>query len=145
MNQNQIIENVVQFPPFWETIEKTLALDSVGIKEIKEILTIFQYNTAESIMKFAKHDEIRLLEFEFLNRKLELTAKFPHLHNFTFASGFYSNLSTIASKIKKNYVEVIDIDIDRIVDKVLDDGKKVFIFLLLHDEYLEPTLFFYIC
>lgn len=115
-----------QFPSFWDAIEKSLFLDSCGIKEIKEILTFCRYTTVESVMKFDKNSAIASLELEFINRKADLVKVYPHLENFTFASGVYSILSNIASKIKKNYVrEKENLDLDGILAKVLKDAKKV--------------------
>lgn len=115
-----------QFPAFWDAIERSLSLDSRGIKEIKEILTFCRYTTIESIVKFEKNNAIARLELEFVNRKAELVKSYPHLENFTFASGVYSILGDIASKIKKSYVyEMENFDAESISKKVLEDGKKV--------------------
>ncbi|XP_055325645.1 protein claret segregational-like [Sitodiplosis mosellana] len=115
----------IQIPQFWELIEKSLSINPEGIQEIKEILTVFKYTTIESIVKFVKRKEISMIELEFLNRKTELIEKYPHLQNFTFASGVYSILSDIALKIKKNYVqERNDIDLEQVLEKVVTDARK---------------------
>lgn len=89
-------------PVFWNAIEKSLSIDSGGIKEIKEILTFFRYTTAESIMKFNKQSAIVTFELEFVNQKSDLVKLYPHLENFAFASGVYSILRDIALKLRKN-------------------------------------------
>lgn len=120
------MENQIKYPKFWESIEKSLSLDVEGISEIKDILTILKYTTAESIVKFEKAKGIQCIELEFYNKRSEIVQKYPHLENFTFASGIYSILKDIASKHKNTYnKEHENVDIDQIVEKVLDDVKKV--------------------
>lgn len=117
-----------QFPKFWDLIEESLSLDSEGIKEIKEILTFFRYTTVDSITKFEKKSAIAQLELEFVNKKSELVQLYPHLEKFVFASGVYSILSDLASKIKKSYVHGKEnLDLARISAKVLEEGKKVIV------------------
>lgn len=118
-------QNIIQFPKFWDSIEKSLVINPKDIETIKEILTILQYTSIESIMKFTKKSEIQVIEIEFSNRKTELVAKYPHLKDFAFHSGFYTNLNIIASKVKKSYIHENNIDSDQIVDKVLEDAKEV--------------------
>lgn len=117
----------IQIPKFWEVIEKSLVIDPSGIKEIKEILTLLKYTTIQSIMKFTKPKEVKLIELEFLNRKRDFEEKYAHLKDFTFGSGIYSILIDIATKIKKNFVQdnLENIDQDSILEKVLQDGKQV--------------------
>lgn len=122
---SQVNQGGIVFPEFWKTIEKSFTLDPVGIKEIKEILTLLKYTTAESLTKFTKHDQIKLIELEFLSRKTEFETNHPHLNNFTFASGFYTNLASIAMKIKNKYVRDLEINSETILEKVLADGQKV--------------------
>lgn len=123
------LRNKIEIPQFWESVEKSLSMNPDEIKEIKEILTIFKYTTVDSIIKFAKHKEINFIELEFLSRKQELTEMYPHLREFTFASGFYSTLKDIALKIKKHYVqEHTDVDLNRILEKVVTEAKKVWLF-----------------
>lgn len=118
-------QNITQFPEFWESIEKSLSINPKDIETIKEILTILQYTSVESIIKFAKKSEIHVIENEFSNRKSELVAKYPHLKNFAFHSGFYSSLNIIATKVKRSYAHENNIDLDKTVEKVLEDAKKV--------------------
>lgn len=115
-----------QIPAFWDKIENSLCFDFGEIKEIKEILTFFRYTTIESIIKFDKHRAIATLELEFMNRKAEIVKWYPHLENFTFASGVYSILGDLATKIKKSYIhEKENLDFESISAKVLMDAKKV--------------------
>lgn len=116
-------ENQIKIPQFWESIEKSHLLDVDGISEIKEILTILKYTTADSIVQFEKRKAIQAIELEFCNKKSEIVQKYPHLGNFCFASGVYSILASIASKIKKT--EYQDIDTNQIVEKVFNDVKQV--------------------
>lgn len=94
------MENQIKIPQFWQSIEKSLSLDVEGISEIKDVLTLLKYTTAESIVKFEKRSEIKAIELEFLHQKSEIIQKYPQLQNFTFASGVYSILGDIASKLK---------------------------------------------
>lgn len=121
----------IHIAEFWELIEKRLSINSNGIKEIKEILSLLNYTTIQSITKFTKPKEIRLIELEFISRQKEFGAKYPHLASFTFGSGTATILQDIATKVKNSFVNVstssdIDIDIERISEKVLNDGKKVY-------------------
>lgn len=117
----------IQIPRFWDTIEKLLHIDPTGIQEIKEILTLLNYTTIQSIVKFNKPTEIKLIELEFLNRKREFGEKYEHLKDFTFGSGVHSILVDIASKVKKHFVgnESENVDVAKISEKVLNDGKQV--------------------
>lgn len=119
----------IRIPDFWETIENHLSIDSNGIKEIKEILSLLNYTTIQSITKFVNPKEIKLIELEFIRRQKEFSEKYSHLSEFTFGSGTSSILRDIAIKVKKKFVnghENSDIDIDEISKKILADGKKVF-------------------
>lgn len=119
----------IHIPNFWEAIEKRFSIDPNGIKEIKEILSILNYKTIQSIKKFSKPSEIKLIELEFIGRQKEFGEKYPHLMNFTFGSGTTAILQDIAIKIKNNFADATqDINFDRIYEKVLTDGKKVSIF-----------------
>lgn len=119
--------NIV-IPQFWQTIENSLLIQPEGIRDIKLILTLLNYTTIQSIAKFTKLKEIKLIELEFLSRREEFSQVFPHLASFSFGSGASHILQDIASKTKKMFViERNDIDFDQILQKVLADGKKVFI------------------
>lgn len=116
----------IQVPEFWKLIETKLSLDPNGIKAIKDILSLLNYTTIQSISKFTKQKEIQLIELEFLSRKKEFGEKYPHLANFSFGSGTTSILKDIATKVKNNFVNVSsDANFDEISDKILTDGKKV--------------------
>lgn len=125
----------IQVPKFWDTIEKLLHIDPRGIQEIKEILTLLNYTTIQSIVKFVKPKEIKLIELEFLNRKQEFGEKYGHLKEFTFGSGVHSILVDIASKVKKHFVQddSENVDLARISEKVLNDGKQVALIDFLYD------------
>lgn len=66
----------IQIPEFWKTIETKLSIDPNGIKAIKEILSLLNYTTIQSIAKFTKAKEIQLIELEFLSRKKEFSEKY---------------------------------------------------------------------
>lgn len=122
--------NIIHIPQFWAKVDTIFGTTAPDIQGIKEILTVLQYTTAESIIKFSKQSEVRTIELEFTNKKTELVAKYPQLNEFSFHSGFYSNLSLIATKIKNHYIRELDINLETTTNKVLEDGKKVWFFSL---------------
>lgn len=116
----------MEFPEFWSTIEKSFSIDSNGIHDIKQILTLLKYTTLQSVQKFVSSKEIELLEGEFLSRREEFEKEFPGLGKFTFGSGAVHILQDIALKVKKRFVnECCVIDLDDVKAKVLTDGIKV--------------------
>lgn len=95
------------FPEFWKQVEQNLDLDPNGIQSIKELLTLLEYKTIQSITKFAENGEIELLEREFIHFKESnpsLLANYPNLSKLKFCSGFFSTLTDIAKKIKKRFI-----------------------------------------
>lgn len=118
----------IKIPEFWKSIEKKLSIDSDGIKLIKDVLSLLNYTTIQSITKFTKPKEIKLIELEFMNRKKEFIEQHPHLKDFTFGSGTVTILHDIATQIKKKFSngERDDIDYEEISQRVLSDGQKVF-------------------
>lgn len=117
----------INIPEFWKLIEKNLSIEPEGIKSIKDVLSLLNYTTIQSITKFSKTKEIKLIELEFMNRKNELGEKHPHLKEFTFGSGVVSILQDIAIQVKKKFLNGVrdDIDCEEISQKVLSDGQKV--------------------
>lgn len=102
-------------PEFWKLIEKNLSIDANGIQNIKEVLTLLDYTTIQSISKLSQKKEIALIELEFKNlknSKPNFATLYPHLFKLEFGSGFQTILSDIAGKVKRRY-STIDIDLVR--------------------------------
>lgn len=116
---------VHSFPEFWNQIETNLDLDPNGIRNIKELLTLLEYKTIQSVTKLADKKQVFLLEREFThfkNSNASLVADYPNLLNLKFCSGFISTLMDIAKKIKKRF---IGFDHDKIESTVFHEIKKV--------------------
>lgn len=114
-----------QIPEFWKLIEKNLSLDPDGIKNVKQVLTLLEYTTIQSVSKLAKRSEIPALELEFQRFKQlnpDVVKKYPNLANLKFSSGFQNILIDIATKVKRCYATI---NIDAVSDKVLSGIKVV--------------------
>lgn len=59
--------NTINTPQLVDTI---LGSNAADIQVIKEILTVLQYTTAESVIKFSKQKEVQTIELEFANKKV---------------------------------------------------------------------------
>lgn len=128
----------MNIPEFWKSIETHLSIQPEGIQFIKEILSLLNYTTIQSLTKFTNPKEIKLVELEFMSRRKEFGEKFPHLSEFSFGSGTVSILQDIAGQVKKKFVHIgcDNIDCESILKKVLSDGQKV-IFLAFFVEILH--------
>lgn len=99
-------------PEFWKFIESNLNIDSEGIKNIKEVLTLLDYTTIQSIGKLSQKKEIGLIELEFTkikNSSPQFSTRYPHLADLKFGSGFHTILTDIANKVKRKF-SIIDYD-----------------------------------
>lgn len=93
-------------PEFWKFIESNLNIDSAGIKNIKEVLTLLDYTTIQSIGKLSQKKEIGLIELEFTKMKTlspDFSTRYPHLADLKFGSGFQTILTDIANKVKRKF------------------------------------------
>lgn len=135
----------IKIPKFWEFLENSHLIESDGMQEIKEVLTILKYTTLQSISKFSNPKEIKIIELEFTKQRNELIAKYPHLNDFMFGSGVYSILQDVALKIKKNHFQEHDVDLSIIAGKVLEDGKKVLYIFSKHFVIINTELLIIYC
>lgn len=115
----------LRIPEFWKLIEKNLSLDPDGIKNVKQVLTLLEYTTIQSVSKLDKRSEMPALELEFQKFKQlnpDVIKKYPNLANLKFSSGFQSILIDIATKVKRFFATI---NIDAVSDKVLSGIKEV--------------------
>lgn len=107
MKKNQFIYSQQKYPKFWEQVEVCLNLETNGIQNIKQVLTLLDYTTIQSVSKFSQKKQIHLLELEFAKYKKsnsDQMKEFPNLMNLQFGSGFTEILSDIATKIKTHFM-----------------------------------------
>lgn len=96
-------------PEFWEFIETNLNLEPKGIQTIKEVLTLLDYTTIQSVSKLSQKKEIALIELEFKKLKEsnpDFALQYPNLSELKFGSGFKTILGDIANKIKRRYSSI---------------------------------------
>lgn len=96
----------MDFPAFWTQIELNLGLDPNGINTIKQLLTLLEYTTIQSVSKLTNKTAIEPLEMEFFKLKKsdpDLMHKYPCLQSLKFGSGFITILTDIATKVKKRF------------------------------------------
>lgn len=109
------IQFIHRIPEFWKQIESNLGLDPKGIQTIKELLTLLEYTTIQSITKLDDRKKILQLEKEFIQFKKsnpDLVENYPNLSNLMFCSGFASSLVDIAKKVKSRFIGLDPVNIE---------------------------------